>query len=283
MAWALIVATYGRSMEVRRLLESLVDQQGQSLRVILVDQNQDGRLEPIVQDYRDRLRIDHIRTLPRGVSQARNVGLSVLRDESLVAFPDDDCCYEQATLPNATSHFEANPAIAAIIGAWYPIGETYPPKPVPTRVRYVGRFQAIGVSSTITLFFRRSAIDAINGFDETLGPGAGTPWSSSEDTDYFLRAAGLKGAVTLTNDVRVFHPRVDGSTPGFETKAYGYGRGRMRILRKHNYPLWFQLANILHPLLAAMLSPPAVRRFRWHLFRGRLHEWLKPYQQPNIK
>jgi glycosyltransferase involved in cell wall biosynthesis len=283
MTWALIVATYGRSKEVRQLLESLVDQQGQSLRVILVDQNQDDRLEPIVMDYRDRLRLDHIRIPPRGLSQARNVGLSVLRDESLVAFPDDDCCYEETTLASAARYFEASPATAAIVGAWYPISETRPPKPVPASVRYLGRFQAIGVSPTFALFFPRSTINAINGFDETLGPGAGTPWSSSEDTDYLLRAAELPGGVAFTSDVRVFHPRADGSTPGFEAKAFGYGRGRMRILRKHNYPLWFQLANVLHPLLTAVLSAPAVRRFRWHLFRGRLHEWLKPYQQPGIK
>lgn len=278
MTWALIVATYGRSTEVRQLLESLVDQRGQSLRVILVDQNQDDRLEPIVHDYRDRLSIDHIRTPPRGVSQARNVGLSVLRDESLVAFPDDDCCYEETTLPNAARYLEAGPATAAIIGAWYPISETRSPRPSPAQVQYVGRFRAIGVSPTFALFFRRSTIDSIDGFDETLGPGSGTPWMSSEDMDYLLRAAGLQGAVTFTSDVRVFHPRADGSTPGFEAKAFGYGRGRMRVLRKHNYPQWFQLVNILHPLVTAILSPPALRRFRWHLFRGRLFEWLNPYR-----
>ena len=30
-------------------------------------------------------------------------------------------------------------------------------------------------------------VEAVGAFDETLGPGAGTPWGSGEDTDYHLR------------------------------------------------------------------------------------------------
>lgn len=283
MVWALIVATYGRSEELRRLLESLCNQTELSFRVILVDQNQDDRLAPIVRDFDQQFRIDHLRIPPHGLSQARNVGLAALQDESLIAFPDDDCCYEKETLSQAAKALASSPDVEAIIGAWYPIGDAPPTTSSPTVYRLIDRFRIFASSPSYTLFFKRSAINAAGSFDETLGLGTSTPWISSEDSDYLLRAGGLRDAVAFTSDVRVFHPRVDGSTAGFEAKAFGYGRGRMRILRKHHYPLWFQILNILHPLVMAMLSPPAVRRFRWHLFRGRLHEWLRPYQHPGIK
>lgn len=277
MAWALIVATYGRTAEVRRLLESLEHQELRSFRVILVDQNQDDRLEQMVQRFHDRVSVNHIRIPPRGVSQARNVGLSQLHDEQFVAFPDDDCYYDSRTLLNATQALEANPKIDAVIGSLHPIGAPPALTSTSTTVAQVGRFKILKGSGTPTLFFKRSAVDKTGGFDETLGPGAGTPWLSSEDADYLLRAGGLQGTAAHATFVRVYHPTVDASSPGYKAKAFGYGRGRMRILSKHNFPWWFKLANVLHPLVMGLISSPATRRFQWHLLRGRLHEWRHPH------
>ena len=87
----LVVATVDRVAELERLLASLDAQTHHGFRVLLVDQNPDDRLAPIVGRPRSfelvRLRSE------RGLSRARNAALDRIQAD-LVAFPDDDCSYE---------------------------------------------------------------------------------------------------------------------------------------------------------------------------------------------
>lgn len=274
--WCLIVATYGRALEVDILLNSLARLHSENLRIILVDQNTDGRLEAIVATWAGRLQINHLITLPRGVSHARNIGLAHLGDAEFVAFPDDDCRYEPDTLVEAERAFAADANAQVLISNWYGIDTPRPPAPAKNHPRQTGQIGALRQSPTYTLFFRRSAVDLAGGFDESLGPGGGTPWLCGEDADYLLRAGALANHCRRAPAVLVSHPQVEFT--GHAGKAHGYGRGRMRVLRKHSFPLWFQLASIIQPLLQSVLSSGHARRFRWHLFRGRLHEFIAPYR-----
>ena len=71
---SLVCATRGRTAEVEHLLASLVAQCQTSMEVIIVDQNLDDRLVPIIDRVKDKLDINHIRMVPSGVSAARNAG-----------------------------------------------------------------------------------------------------------------------------------------------------------------------------------------------------------------
>ena len=101
MRCCLIVATIGRVELLERLFISLSDQQHSSFRVVVVDQNGDGRLDDLVARYGNACHIEHLKVPAVGVSAARNVGLTRLADAELVAFPDDDCFYDPLTLANA--------------------------------------------------------------------------------------------------------------------------------------------------------------------------------------
>jgi len=83
--------------------------------------------------------------------------------------------------------------------------------------------------------------------------------------------------VVRAPQIRLYHPAVEGSGPGYAAKAFGYGRGRIALLRKHRFSWWFRLGNLFFPLVSSLWSAAAVRRFRWHLFRGRWHEWFHPH------
>jgi GT2 family glycosyltransferase len=278
MNWCLIVATHGRRAELARLLDSLLVQSEHSFRVIIVDQNPPGFLESTLSPYLERMPIDHVVIESHGVSHARNAGLALLADESFIAFPDDDCYYSPETLSGATHAFDTAHDADAIIAHWRVPGAADAQRASDRMVpRAVGRYRCLVASPTFVLFFRRAAVTATGAFDETLGPGGGTPWLCGEDADYLLRAGGLRGRAAYAAGVEVFHPRADATTQGYEAKAFGYGRGRMRVLAKHAYPFWFRAINLLHPLAAAVFAPASQRRFRWHLFRGRLHEWLHPH------
>jgi len=82
----LVVATVGRTDELGRLLDSIAAQEYGPLRVVVVDQNDDERLAPILAGR--ALELEHVRS-PLGLARARNAGLEVL-ERDVVAFPDDD-------------------------------------------------------------------------------------------------------------------------------------------------------------------------------------------------
>lgn len=274
----LIIATLSRDNAVDALLASLASQTHSDIRIVMIDQNSDDRLGPILQRW-PGLGVERIRCRPAGVSAARNIGLAQLRNEEIIAFPDDDCVYEPCTLANAVKVFVAYPLFDIVMGRLHLPEEQHTACPdlatagtdLPTR------FGILRAGGTPVQFFRRSAVERAGGFDLLLGPGSGTPWVSGEDSDYLMRAGGLLGMVVRSASIRIFHPAVDGSSRGYAAKAHGYGRGRIRILRKNKFPRWFIAVSIIHPLATCLFAAPPVRRFRWHLFLGRLHEACCPY------
>src|SRR5580765_840255 len=95
--FSLIVATKGRTKELAEFIASAADQKQVAHELIVMDQNDDGRLENIVEAAaRQGSRIRHLRC-STGVSRARNLGLRVAIGE-IIAFPDDDCWYPPGIL-----------------------------------------------------------------------------------------------------------------------------------------------------------------------------------------
>jgi GT2 family glycosyltransferase len=277
MRFSLIVATIGRVSQLERLFVSLAEQEFTDFKVVLVDQNADARLVSLVARFMGKMEIEHLRVPSRGVSAARNAGLPLMGAAEFVAFPDDDCFYDRHTLARAVRVFEAESSAGVVMGSLHLPHEAdhlteSGSDAVHRRIR-ANRMTILRTGGTVVQFFRRSVVDGVGGFDEAIGPGAGTPWLSGEDSDFLVRAFDLGALVVRCTGVRIYHPPVDATFPGYEAKAFGYGRGRVRLLRKNRYPSWFVLANVLHPLVALLYSGPATRGFRWHLFRGRFHEW----------
>lgn len=98
MRISLVLATVGRTDELSVALDSIALQSEHPAEVIVVDQNGDDRLVPIVQRAREQgLVIHHLHSQPPALSRARNVGLNAAVGD-VVAFPDDDCWYEPTTL-----------------------------------------------------------------------------------------------------------------------------------------------------------------------------------------
>ncbi|MFM7689914.1 MAG: glycosyltransferase family A protein, partial [Alphaproteobacteria bacterium] len=115
MRFSLIVATLGRSSEIGALLESLLAQGRDDLEVIIVDQNADDRVVPVLQPYAARLPITHLRSAIRNANHARNLGLREARGE-IVTFPDDDCLYPPGVLTRVDGAFRAAPSLDVLTG-----------------------------------------------------------------------------------------------------------------------------------------------------------------------
>ena len=115
MRFSLIVATLGRSSEIGELLESLLAQGRDDFEVIIVDQNADDRVAPVLQPYAARLPITHLRSSIRNANHARNLGLRAARGE-IVTFPDDDCLYPAGVLARVDAAFRAAPSLGVLTG-----------------------------------------------------------------------------------------------------------------------------------------------------------------------
>src|SRR4051794_25382327 len=103
---SLVVATINRVTELDRLFCSLDRQTCTNFEVIVVDQNHDRRLLPVVAAH-PRLAIKHLRS-ERGLSRARNVGLRFATG-NLIAIPDDDCWYPEELVEQIEAWFASHP------------------------------------------------------------------------------------------------------------------------------------------------------------------------------
>jgi glycosyltransferase involved in cell wall biosynthesis len=282
MKFALIMATLGRTEEIERLLSSLAAQTHRDFELIVVDQNEDDRLlEPFLAPYRMKFPILHLRS-EKGVCRARNAGLERVTGE-VIGFPDDDCWYPPDLLERVAGFLIDRRDLDGITVRSVLVPEI---DERPTRVG-AGRFdEEAGLLNktnmwvravAYTLFLRRSVVEAIGGFDESLGVGAGTPWGSAEDTDYSLRAVEAGFKIYYSPEVFVYHRPPPEDHPALIDRAYRYGAGMGRVWRKHDYPLWFVAYYLLRPVGGAILSLLRGRggeaRYYFNSLRGRLRGW----------
>lgn len=264
---ALCIATVDRITELDRLLTSLKRQDYVDFHVYLADQNAPGTLDAVLQKHED-LQVTRILLPSQGVSIARNAILSLIGDEDIVVFPDDDCWYSPDTLAQAVEAFQRHPEAGAVLGYWTPSPELPPPD---NREQLLSPTDLFSQGGTCVQFFRAEAVKDLC-FDTRLGPGTGLPYGCGEDTDYLLEAH-KRAPVWRCPSIRVFHPSPDTHVPS-DTKIASYAAGRMYLLKKHTFPLWFRCANVLYPLcmlpLDALRKGRKAARYRWRMFVERL-------------
>lgn len=258
--FSLILATSGRTVELHRFFGSLELAGDRNYECIVVDQNPDDRLQPILAAWEDRIAIRHLRSSP-GLSHARNVGLAAATGEVL-AFPDDDCWYSEGLLKDVKSFFAANPAYTLLsVGVRDESGTLSGNRWVRDRCD-LATTNLFRTSVGMALFVRRNIVSGPARFDESLGVGSGTRFGSGEDTDYVFRMlhAGLKGR--FDRSLTIYHPRRDMLSGGANAdRAYSYGCGMGRVIRKRaKLPLLpafvaFDLLRLVYSLLRGQPRP----------------------------
>jgi GT2 family glycosyltransferase len=265
MKISLIVATMDRVAPLRLLFETLRRQSCRDFEILLADQNPETLLAPLLEEFKD-LSVKRFLLKPCGASGARNAMLPHASGE-IIAFPDDDCFYEPGAVAETLRFFERRPEAGGVMADWLPPGGQFPSQGEdsgPLALR-----EAFFKSETYVQFFRREVCEKLGGFDNELGPGEGRPYGCGEDTDYVLRAIEAGYEVRRCPAIKVRHPAPDLANLN-AAKAFNYGIGRMKLLRKHGMPLWFKLANAFYPFARMPLEGPARFRYRLAMGRGRL-------------
>jgi len=275
---SLILATIDRTTELSRFLEQLDRQSYPDIELIIVDQNRDDRLVDILEPYQAVLDIRHIKTDKPGVSRARNIGIRSLNGE-IVAFPDDDCWYTEELLDKVINIFRKQTDWDGISGSLCDDEGGLGPGNFAFTPGYINKFNVWRRANTNTIFLRRGVIEGAGGFDELLGPGAGTRWTASEDIDYVLRILEKKHCLYYCPDLKIGHldPARNYDSAAVN-RGFSYGCAMGRMMDLHNYPVWFVAYYLLRPLGGSLLALATGRigktRYYWSVFRGRLYGWI---------
>ena len=238
---SLVVSSVGRPGTFRRLLESLAaSHRCEEVEVVLVDQSADGScLAVAAEEWPMRLVTT---TSRRGAAIGRNVGLGLVTG-SVVGFPDDDAYFPPATVAAVLGFLDEEPELQGVCGQQ----QTRDGRQSMLRWRQgatdVTRRNFLHTSIMSTMFFRRSALDQVGGFDEAMGVGAPGWYHAGEESDLVLRVARV-GRVRYEPSLVVWQdePR-DEPDEAFVRKMleYGCGQGHLWRVQRLSRPLlaWY--------------------------------------------
>jgi len=230
---SLIVATVNRVAEFDRLLCSLEEQSYRDFEVILVDQNPDDRLVPVLRRHA-RLATQHLRS-ERGLSRARNAGLRAAKGD-ILAIPDDDCWYPEHLLADVAGWFESHPAFGLLgTGLRNAKNKSSGPNLPPASCRCT-KNNVWRCAISPAMFLRCPVAAAVGGFNEDIGVGAHSAYQSGEETDYVLRALEHGFQMWYESSLTVHHPPMH-SIERLRKTTYPFALGTGCILRMHRYPL----------------------------------------------
>jgi glycosyltransferase involved in cell wall biosynthesis len=251
---AAVVATKGRAADLTRLLQSLVDQTYPLSCILIIDQNADDRLEDILAAF-PALPIQHHRTPELvGVCRNRNFGWQQAQQD-IIIFPDDDCWYPADFMAKAVDLFAQTGADVVCGRPTDTTGKSINGK-YGNRPCWVDR-KSVWFSQIEWAFLaKRNVLAVIGGFDEQLGPGAGTPWGASEMQDVSLKALSHGYREYYDPLLVAHHPEVNltRETGDWYRRVPAYARGMGYVLAKHNYSLSSALVWSARPIVGALLN-----------------------------
>ena len=252
---SVIVASYKRSDALELCLADLAGQRTDKVfEVVLVLQaHAAGAGEALRERFRDRLTLQIVEfDEGLGTSRARNTGLSMARGE-FVAFLDDDVRLPDSWVDSMIAFYD-DPEIGAVGGFVEHPGHYNPARNAAYRVlgltsdRYRidwGGFnlgpashseedQPAAWLSGGNMSFRRSAIEAVGGFDETLG----SFWHEDVDVAYRVAKSGWK--MISSSKVAIDHYPSSVNRPPLHSQMRERERSRVLFVWKAigDEPLW---------------------------------------------
>jgi glycosyltransferase involved in cell wall biosynthesis len=242
--FSLVIPTLGRTTEVTEVFASIVNQNRSDIEIIVVDQNDDDRLAPLMEALPHDMAVLHIRLKEKSLSMARNAGLEAASGE-IIAFPDDDCWYPPDLLNRVDSWFKANSQYAVLaVGALDNEGLSSGNRWLQDACD-ISPLNAMRTTFASSLFISTVQATRALRFDPKLPAG--------EETDFILRllATGLRGR--FDRSLHIHHPRRDmlsGTVSRERARRYGLGMGI--VVRRHSLILvWCGL--LMYDLSRALL------------------------------
>ena len=255
--FSLIVSTIRRINELERLLESLKKQTYKEFEVIIIDQNENGLVDDIVNDYSVQIEIKHINVSPRGASEARNTGVPYAKYD-LISFPDDDCWYDKNILEDVKKFFVRNDDLDVLTCKSTNLEGTLSHTKFKNKQGNITQLNSLLCGIEFTIFLKKTVMEQLGGFDEKIGPGSNFGYGAGEAHDFLLRIVSENFKAYYTPSINIYHEvplsknmiQDDKNTQ----KLYGYAKGFGYVLKKNNLPFWYVFYYLIRPFIGSILG-----------------------------
>lgn len=283
MKISLVMATLGRSEETKIFLDSLSLQDYRNFELIIVDQNEDDILRDIVDSYKDKFYINHIRIKEKGLSLARNIGIKHATGE-IIAFPDDDCAYSEGILSFVNDFFKNNKDFNFVTFKlrdkesgedanlkWYEYN---------VEINYKNIFRTV-ISPSI--FIKIKNRDDVF-FDENLG--VGRKFGSGEESDMILELLyrGYRGMFLI--DHIIYHPNKKEPIEKIYSYGLGYGatvKKQVKLRNGKGFVLNYLIKDsIVKPIVGIVINFLTFNKYKADFYRKRMTSRIKGYLEYEI-
>ncbi len=246
----------------RTLPDCLLALRGQSyphecVEVIVVDDGSRDATSAVA----TRFGVRCVRISPSGPAAARNRGIEASSGE-IIAFTDGDCAPEPGWLEEMIRPFD-DPAVTATKGVYRTEQRSWTARFVQaeyeSRYRLMARLEEIDFVDTYAAAYRRSALEAVGGFDESF------PLPSVEDQELSFRLAAHGARMVFCPRAVVSHRHAADAASYFRKKVK-IGFWKMGVLARYpqkavsdshtpsNLKLEILLVAAMLPALAAWLA-----------------------------
>ncbi|MDD2725374.1 MAG: glycosyltransferase family 2 protein [Methylovulum sp.] len=249
---SLVLATLGRDKELLAFLDSARQQTYPHFEVIIIDQNQDGKIDGIVAQFKSCFELRHIKVNFTGNARARDYGIHFAKGD-IIAFPDDDCAYDTDVLAKVAAEFRQRKDLAILVAGSYDLASSRFSIGVNShKAHYFSRFQMMGVE--FTQFFALNRLDRRQFYlDHDFG--IGSKYSGGEGFELLYRLLRAGNPAFYTPAIKIYHPDKDHYRLG-TARMLMYSTGVGAYIRK--------FANqhdvfILYYILRKMFVAPCVK------------------------
>lgn len=245
MRMTAVVCTRNRGPMVADAVRSILANDHPDFELIVIDQSTNDLTQTALGEFSSNPRLRYIRSSERGLSHARNLGIS-LATSTKVAMTDDDCTVPTDWLQRMEHALDHSGQVAIVIGnvfaAPYDRSKGFVPnytqsssflaKSVRDKHRIEGMAACMGI--------RTDMCSKLNGFDPSLG--SGSRFHSADETDIIIRALQAGYRVLETPEVVVTHQGLrtwDQADAIVYNYLYGIGATIAKHIRSGNWSITY--------------------------------------------
>lgn len=243
MRMTAVVCTRNRGAMVADTVRTILANDHPDFELIVVDQSTNDLSRTALSEFSSDRRFRYLRSPARGLSNARNLGIS-MATSTKVAMTDDDCIVPVDWLTRMENALDNAEPVAIVIGNVlagphdrskgfvpnYTQASSFVARSVRDKHRIEGMAACMGISA--------DACAKLNGFDPSLG--AGSRFHSADETDIIIRALHAGYKVLETPEVVVTHrglrswAEADGVVYNY---LYGIGATIAKHIRSGNWSI----------------------------------------------
>lgn len=275
---SVIIPVYNCLEFLERAVESVLQQQGVSVEVLLIDSSNDGECEKTFPSNDPRVRCYDQE--PRGVSAARNLGIQKAQGE-YIAFQDADDEWLPEKLELQVQALKTFPEAALVFTDTMMFTETTVIQPSMNRHMLTDWCQSHGSDlpgcyygplypqllmrdcmNTSAVVVRRSVLELQGGFDENFKVG--------EDYDLWLRIARQYPMIFIDRVLAKYRVHAEGLSGGEDVRTLRWLEAHMAVRKKHQRLQWVppQYTKLLTDILTERAWEAG-----WNYFgRNQLHD-----------